>query len=145
MVKVSDFYVHTLNKTNYYVIFVLTINLVFPASEPSSPQQATYSQLLPAETPQAPQEGTTSTGATENCVAASAIAQQSSDETSLPDDASSVTASTDAATTVVVNMQAYQNASSFGMQNAGFYAGQSQSPYGMLPQSYPMSDSEFKF
>ncbi len=122
---------------------LLIINPRFAASEPSSPQQATYSQLLPAETPQAPQEGTAS-AATENCVAASAIAQHSSDDTSLPDDASSVTASTDAATTVVVNMQAYQNASSFGMQNTGFYAGQSQSPYAtMLPQSYPaMSDSE---
>ena len=44
------------------------------------------------------------------------------------------------------NMQAYpaiggQNASSFGMQNAGFYS-QGQSPYGMLQQSYPMADGE---
>ena len=38
-------------------------------------------------------------------------------------------------------MQAYQNASAFpGMANAGFYASQSQSPYGMLQQSYPMAD-----
>ena len=38
-------------------------------------------------------------------------------------------------------MQAYQNASAFpGMPNAGFYASQSQSPYGMLQQSYPMAD-----
>ena len=43
-------------------------------------------------------------------------------------------------------MQAYQalggqNASSFGMQNAGFYA-QSQSAYGVLQQTYPMTDGE---
>lgn len=45
-------------------------------------------------------------------------------------------------------MQAYpalggQSASSFGMSNAGFYANPaSQSPYGVLPQSYPMADGK---
>lgn len=122
----------------------LSINLCLPTSEPGSPQQATYSQLLPAETPQAPQEGSTNT-AIDSCVTASVVVQTSAEDTNSPDDESSVTASTDAATTVVVNMQAYQNASSFGMQNSGFYASQSQSPYGVLPQSYPMTDSKFEF
>lgn len=38
-------------------------------------------------------------------------------------------------------MQAYQNMA--GMQNAGFYAAQTQSAYGVLPQSYTgMSDGK---
>ena len=41
-------------------------------------------------------------------------------------------------------MQAYQNASAFGMQNAAasFY---SQGQYSMLQQTYPMTDGEYRF
>ena len=117
-------------------------------SDSSSPEPATYSQLLPppdtapgTNTPTpAPTQGLGSSQPDTVATATTTEAIISTATAGSPESSSSDSGST---------MQAYQalsgqNSGSFGMQNAaaGFYA-QSQSPYGMLQQSYPaMSDGQ---
>ena len=115
----------------------------------------TYSQLLPAQTTglTLPQQGggdpvdTVASVTPLVTVVTTASAVANGDVTDLDD----TVAATVAGTASAAEMQAYQNAAAgagtFGMQNAAssFYAAaQSQSPYGMLQQSYPsVSDGKF--